>query len=128
MIEEKSCGCIIIEKEKVLLIESNRGNWGFPKGHVEKNETEIETATREVKEETNLDVKIYEEKRLAVEYITDKGKHKQSVYFLADMVGGILKPQESEVKNIGWFDFEDALKRLTYDNDRDLLRKAGELR
>lgn len=127
IIEEKSCGCIIIEKETVLLIESNRGDWGFPKGHVEKDETEVETAAREVKEETNLDVKIYKEKRLTVEYITDKGKQKQSVYFLADKVGGILKAQESEVMDIGWFGFEDALKMVSYDNDRELLKKAQKL-
>ena len=49
---EKSCGCIIINKNKVLLIKQTKGHWGFPKGHVEKDETEIETAIREVKEET----------------------------------------------------------------------------
>ena len=54
---EKSCGCIIINKNKVLLIKQTKGHWGFPKGHVEKDETEIETAIREVKEETGLDVK-----------------------------------------------------------------------
>ena len=51
---EKSCGCIIINKNKVLLIKQTKGHWGFPKGHVEKDETEIETAIREVKEETNI--------------------------------------------------------------------------
>ena len=54
---EKSCGCIIINKNKVLLIKQTKGHWGFPKGHVEKDETEIETAIREVKEETGLDIK-----------------------------------------------------------------------
>ena len=33
---EKSCGCIIINKNKVLLIKQTKGHWGFPKGHVEK--------------------------------------------------------------------------------------------
>ena len=61
--KEKSCGCIIIENGKVLLIQQTKGHWGFPKGHVEAFETESETAIREVKEETNLDVKIDENKR-----------------------------------------------------------------
>ena len=43
---EKSCGCIITKDNKVLLIKQTKGHWGFPKGHVEKNETEIETAIR----------------------------------------------------------------------------------
>ena len=50
---EKSFVCIITKDNKVLLIKQTKGHWGFPKGHVEKNETEIETAIREVKEETN---------------------------------------------------------------------------
>ena len=42
-----------------LLIQQKAGHYGFPKGHVEKNETEVETAIREIKEETGLEVKIY---------------------------------------------------------------------
>ena len=57
MKHEKSCGCIIIEDKKVLLIKQTNGVWGFPKGHVEENETELQTAEREVKEETGLDIK-----------------------------------------------------------------------
>ena len=38
--KEKSCGCIIIENDKVLLIQQVKGHWGFPKGHMEKGETE----------------------------------------------------------------------------------------
>lgn len=56
MEKEKSCGCIVIDNNKVLLVKHNAGHWDFPKGHVEKNETEEQTALREVKEETNLDV------------------------------------------------------------------------
>ena len=61
MKHEKSCGCIIIEDKKVLLIKQTNGVWGFPKGHVEENETELQTAEREVKEETNIDVKTLSE-------------------------------------------------------------------
>ena len=56
-VKEKSCGCIIIENKKVLLVQQKKGRWGFPKGHVENNETEKETALREVKEETNNKIK-----------------------------------------------------------------------
>lgn len=70
---EKSCGCIIIEDEKVLLVKQTKGHWGFPKGHVEADETEVETAIREVKEETNIDVEVEENKRYTMRYVTDKG-------------------------------------------------------
>ena len=62
--KEKCCGCIIIENNKVLLVyEKNRNFWGFPKGHMEKGENEIETALREVKEEVGLDVEIIDKER-----------------------------------------------------------------
>ena len=64
--KEKSCGCIIIKNKKVLLVyEKNRNFWGFPKGHMEDGETEIETALREVKEEVGLDVEIDKERNVA---------------------------------------------------------------
>jgi len=121
---EKSCGCIIIENKKVLLIQQNKGFWSFPKGHVEENETEIETAIREVKEETNIDVEVDSSKRYTMEYMTDKGTIKKVVLFVAKMVGGNLKAQESEVSTIKWLEFDDALKTLTYENAREILKKA----
>ena len=121
---EKSCGCIIINDDKVLLIKQTKGHWGFPKGHVEKDETEIETATREVKEETNLDVAIDENKRYTMKYVTDKGKLKEVVLFIAKCVGGEIERQESEISDIKWLNFNEALKKITYDNTRELFKKV----
>lgn len=59
---EKSCGCIILKDNQVLLIgakdDGGKLFWSFPKGHQENDETDIETAIRETKEETGLDVEI----------------------------------------------------------------------
>ena len=120
---EKSCGCIITKDNKVLLIKQTKGHWGFPKGHVEKNETEIETAIREVKEETNLDVEIDANKRYTMEYVTDKGKLKQVVLFIAKCIGGEIKAQECEVNDIKWLDFDEAIETITYDNTRKLFKE-----
>ena len=122
--KEKSCGCIIIDNEKVLLIKQTKGHWGFPKGHVEENETEVETAIREVKEETNLDVEIVSDKRYVERYITDKGVDKESVYFIAKKIGGIAKEQEEEIVSMEWLDFEEAIEALTFDNMKELLKKV----
>lgn len=121
---EKSCGCIIIENSKVLLIKQIKGIWGFPKGHVEKDETELETAIREVKEETNIDVEIQEDKRYTMNYKTDKGADKEVVLFLAKKIGGDIKPQESEVSVIEWLDFDEAIKKISYENTKELFRKV----
>ena len=120
---EKCCGCIIINDNKVLLIKQIQGHWGFPKGHVEKNETELETAAREVKEETNLEVEIDANKRYTMEYETDKGTLKQVVLFVAKCTGGEIKAQECEVNEIKWLDFDEAVKTITYENTRELFKK-----
>ena len=118
--KEKSCGCVIMEKDKVLLIQQIEGNWGFPKGHMEVGETEVETAIREVKEETNLDVEINENKRYTVEYITDRNTYKEVVFFIAKKTSENEKYQESELTAMKWMNFDDAMKTITYDNTRKL--------
>ena len=59
MEKEYSCGAILYcyennERKYVLVMEPS-GTYGFPKGHKEGNETDLETATREIKEETGVD-------------------------------------------------------------------------
>lgn len=123
-IDEKSCGCIIMDKQKVLLVKQTKGHWGFPKGHVEENETEEETAKREVKEETNLDVQIDKSKRYTMQYMTDKGKLKQVVLFIAKIIDGSMLPQESEVAEIKWFSYNEAIQTITYDNAKILFKEV----
>lgn len=123
---EKSCGCIIIEDGKVLLVKQTKGHWGFPKGHVEADETEMETAIREVKEETNIDVEVEENKRYTMRYVTDKGNMKESVYFVARKVDGEIKAQECEIDGIEWLYFRKALERIMYDDCRELFREVIE--
>lgn len=123
-IDEKSCGCIIINNGKVLLVKQTKGHWGFPKGHVEANETEEETAIREVKEETNLDVQIDTSKRYTMEYMTDKGNLKEVVLFIAKLMEGNTKPQESEIAEIKWFTCKEAIDTITYENAKVLFEKV----
>ena len=120
---EKSCGCVIIVHNKVLLIRDTNQNWGFPKGHVEENETEIETAKRETKEEVNLDVEIDENKRFEIVYNTDEDVEKTVVYFVAKPINNEIKPQDGEVIDIKWVDIEEADQQITFDNVRELFRK-----
>lgn len=128
MKKEKSCGVIVIKREneefKILLLEHQKGHISYPKGHVEENETELQTAEREVKEETNIDVKIDETKRYTMNYITDRGASKEVVLFLAQKIGGNLSRQESEISQIEWLGFDDAISRLSYKNTKDLFKKV----
>lgn len=129
MKREKSCGAIVYrmvnEKPQILLIKhKNGGHWSFPKGHIELNETEQETALREIKEETGLDVTLNEKFRTSVAYRPKPDIDKEVVYFLAEASGGVLKKQESEISRAEWVDIETAQKIVTFDNDKMLVIKA----
>ena len=121
----KSCGCIVIENNKVLLIQQKKGNWGFPKGRVEKNESECETAIREVKEETNIDVIIEDKNKKYIDtYYSKKDEFKEVVLFLGKRIGGEIKPQENEIKNVEWVDLLEAINRITMKRTKELYQKV----
>ncbi|MBE5806194.1 MAG: NUDIX domain-containing protein [Clostridiales bacterium] len=121
---EKSCGAIVLNGSEILVIQQLEGHWGFPKGHVEGNETEVETAIREIKEETNLDVVIKENFRYVERYSPKEGVEKEVVYFVAEKIGGNEKVQAEELQNFKWLNYEDAMKKLTYKNSKETLKNA----
>lgn len=123
--KEKSCGCIIINDNKVLLVyEKNREFWGFPKGHMEEGENEIETALREVKEEVGLDVQIDTEKRYTLNYIIRDEIDKTTVLYVATPQNEKIVIQESEIEKIKWCDFEEALNTLTFNDWKEMFKKV----
>lgn len=126
MKQEKSCGCVVFDGDKVLLIKHNEGHWDLPKGHIEEGETEVETAIREVKEETNVDVEVNENYRYTTEYSPMEGVWKEVVYFIATKKSDNLIPQEEEVQIVKWFELNEAIEKITFDNTRNILKKAIE--
>lgn len=126
MKREKSCGAIVYrnlgENLEILIIKHiNGGHWAFPKGHVENNETEVETALREIKEETGLTVKIDNSFREMVTYSPKKNVIKDVIYFAGEYLNGEDEAQPEEVMQIKWVNAEDALKAITYANDKRVL-------
>ena len=125
--KEKSCGCIILKNKKVLLVyEKNRNFWGFPKGHMENGETEIETALREVKEEVGLDVEIDKDRRYTLNYIIRDEIDKTTILYIAKAKNDEIIIQENEIENIRWCSFEEALNTLTFDNWKEMFKKVIE--
>lgn len=124
MIKEKSCGTIIIDDNKVLIIKQKQGFYGFPKGHMEKNETEVETAIRETKEETNIDVLTDETKRYSLNYVIDNKIDKEVVYYLAKPINKNIIKQESEINDILWVDIDKVIDILTFNNLKELWKKV----
>ena len=123
---EKSCGAVIFNGNKVLVIQQVKGHWGFPKGHVEEGETEVETAIREIKEETNLDVEIDETHRYVEHYSPEEGIEKDVVFFVAKKIGGEIIVQEEEVKCTEWLLPKDAMEKLTFESSKNILKKVIE--
>ena len=128
MIKEKSCGAVIYriqnQKLQVLVIHQVQGHWCFPKGHVETGETEEQTAAREIKEETGLEVSFTEGFRETTAYSPKEGVMKKVVYFLATPAGGNEEVQESEVSEMQWVRPVQAMAALTYADDARLLRRS----
>ena len=122
--QEKSCGVIVFYNDKVLLIKHNLGHIGFPKGHVEGMETEEETAIREVKEETNCDVEIIPGFREIITYSPKKNITKDVIFFIGKTLNKELSPQLAEVQKADFVNYKEALNLLTYQDEKDLLKKA----
>ena len=127
MKKEKSCGAIIVKNGKVLLIHQTNDVWCFPKGHVENGETEVETAIREVKEETNLDVEIDVSKRYSINYLVKENVPKETVYFLAKPIGNInIIKQEKEINEAYFENIDKVMDVISYDNLKDMWKKVLE--
>ena len=129
---ETTAGAVVYRKnaqgiEYLLLQSTNKGNfWGFPKGHVEGNETLLETAQREIREETSLVLPIDTSFSVYTEYDLPNGNRKHMTLYTAELPEDEdLHLQAEEIKNAGWFDYKDARQRLTYDNLKELLDQVN---
>lgn len=129
---EKSCGAVVycrMENEiKYLLACENNGYWVFPKGHMEVGESEYDTAWREVKEETGLDVTFVEGFRVMDEHsLAREGRPntiKQTVYFLATYEKQMYTRQETEISKLVLLNYEKALDILQFDSFKRILTQA----
>ena len=130
MKHEKSCGAVVYrigDGRLYFLVEHMKlGHISIPKGHVEGNETEEETARREIKEETNLDVRMDTAFRHEVSYSPAAGILKQVVFFAAEAVSRKMKNQECEVSGLEWLQEDEAIRAVTYDTDKEVLSHAAE--
>ena len=126
----KSCGFVaykqIKNKNYYLIIKSLNGDVGFPKGHMEIGESELQTAIRELKEETGIDVEAISGFRCQIEYPLPKVPDaiKQTVYFLGKCTSDNIVCQEAEVAAASFVSYDEALKILTFEETRNILKEA----
>lgn len=112
---QRSCGVIPYRKTtegiRYLLIRQTNGFWSPPKGHMEAGETEVETALRELKEETGLTALLHSEHRETVNYPMSGKRIKQVVLFPGEATG-IIHLQPKEAVDFCWVSLEEAKQLL----------------
>ena len=134
--KEVSAGGVVFRRDgsspvRYLLIRDSYGHWGFPKGHLERQESAAEAAIRETLEETGLaDLRLHGPVATIDWYFRLKGKliHKYCHFFLLESIAGEPTPQLDEgITECKWYPLDPALAQLGYENARSVLRRAAEL-
>ena len=130
MKREFSAGGIVFKEGRVLLTKhSQNKHWSFPKGLIDPGQTTKEAALREVKEEGGVEVEILDKVGYSKYVYTLNGEKifKVVTYFLMKYISGDPKDHDWEVEEAGWYEVDDALKQLTFSQDKQLLKKALEI-
>lgn len=128
---EKSAGAVVFRREDdeiyYLLLHYQSGHWDFPKGNIEKGEKIEETVRREVKEETGIeDLKFIEGFKENIKYFYKlKG---ENIFKIVTFLLAETKTKKIKIswEHIGykWLPYEEALKQLTFENAKEILKKA----
>lgn len=137
-VKEKSAGGVIFRREKnkiyYLLLHYPSKYWDFAKGHIEKGENEKEAAKREIEEETGIkDIKFIPGFREKISYFFLKNYEniKNPPLIFKEVVFYLAETNKKEVKisseHIGykWLPYEKAIKKVTFKNAKEILKKAN---
>ncbi len=112
----------------VFILRHLSGYWGFPKGHPEANETELDTAKRELFEETHLQVdKVLSDKLLQEKYsfrVDGKTIHKTVSYFIASVTAMDTVIDTKEAREGKWVDINEAPMHLTFKEAQRICRES----
>jgi 8-oxo-dGTP diphosphatase len=133
-VREISAGGIVYRGDhggtEVALIRV-RNRWGLPKGHVEEGESVQETALREVREETGLDGRVVAKLGDITYWYTNKTHEgepirifKRVYFFLVRYLGGDVRQHDEEVEEASWMPIGEAVNKLAYPTEREMMRKA----
>lgn len=112
----RSCGAIVIAAGRVLMVRTRKG-WSFPKGHMEPGETPVQTARREVWEETGIEAEIDSGFSRTVPSILP-GDKRTVTFFLGHSPKGCPPPIPHEVPDARWFSLTDATELIPFPADR----------
>jgi 8-oxo-dGTP pyrophosphatase MutT (NUDIX family) len=124
-------GVVVRDGQCVVIVPTRRAADGskvvaLPKGHPEDGESPEQAALREVREEAGVDCEVVD--RLGeVRYHYQRGGRriaKRVAFFLLDYRSGDLEDHDHEVEVARWVPLDDALAQLTFDGEREMVRRA----
>ena len=132
MIKETSAGVVFFRNDssanQFLLLNYPQGHWDFVKGKIEKNEEPRETARREAEEETGItDFKFIDGFEEYIEYdfrFKNEDIHKKVIFFLAKTDTKNIRLSDEHFDST-WLGYNDALKKITHENAKNVLIKAN---
>ena len=131
MKREFSAGGIVFNNKGQVLVTQHSQNkhWSFPKGLIDPGQTPEQAAVREVKEEGGIEAEISEKIGYNKYVYTFEGEKifKVVTYFLMKYVSGSPEDHDWEVSEANWYTPENALKQLSFTQDKSLLKKALEM-
>ena len=137
ILQDFACGVVVVRKEGdrflYLLIKEAIGYWGIPKGHKEGNETDIESARRELFEETGInDIEISGSPTFSCSYMMKKGGEdceKTVLVFLALTNSDTTETPKNfaqEILATKWADFDEAMGLMDFRPAQKILKEANE--
>jgi 8-oxo-dGTP pyrophosphatase MutT (NUDIX family) len=115
--------------EVVLVGRSHSGIWALPKGTPQSGETLEQVAVREVQEETGLEVRLITYiGNISYSFIHNQVRYQKQVrHFLFEAIGGDIALHDAEYDRVAWFSIPEALRRLTYQNEVNILSQAEDI-
>ena len=127
---ERSAGAIVFRKDKepvYLLLQYQAKHWDFPKGNIEKGETDQETVKREIEEETGIkDIEIIKDFKEKIQYYFKfEGEliNKTVIFYLAKTKTEKVKLSFEHIGSI-WLPYDKAIEKLTFKNAKEILENA----
>ena len=127
---ERCCGAVLFTKLNnndiyYLLVQGLKGTYGFPKGHMEQNESEKETALREIFEETGIKPSFVDGFTANDEYLLSDDVTKKVKYFLGEYYDQKIILKRDELLSAPVLSYEMALQILQFDGLKRILIEAN---